>query len=174
MARPNRTRTNLRAFQQELSERLKHKTAAQVDSLRLALESGGQSWLVRLGDTGEVLPLPEPVSVPLTKPWFMGLANIRGSLFGMVDFGMYLTGEPTQRGIGARLVLIGQRFPDLRAGLVVGRVLGLRNLAEFQPVQETEGNRWAARTWRDKADVEWRELNLPRLVQDPEFLQVGI
>ena len=55
MARPEKI--NLRAFQQELSERLKHKTAAQVDSLRLALESGGISWLVRLGDTGEVLPM---------------------------------------------------------------------------------------------------------------------
>ena len=38
MAKPNKI--NLRAFQQELSERLKHKTAAQVDSLRLALECG--------------------------------------------------------------------------------------------------------------------------------------
>ena len=63
MARLNKI--NLRAFQQELSERLKHKTAAQVDSLRLAIESGGRSWLVRLGDTGEVVPCPTPVTVPL-------------------------------------------------------------------------------------------------------------
>ena len=74
MARANKI--NLRAFQQELSERLKHKTAAQVDSLRLALECGGVSWLVRLGDTGEVVPCPVPVSVPLTKPWFLGVAII--------------------------------------------------------------------------------------------------
>ena len=46
MARANKI--NLRAFQQELSERLKHKTAAQVDSLRLALECGGVSWLVHV------------------------------------------------------------------------------------------------------------------------------
>ena len=45
MAKPNKI--NLRAFQQELSERLKRKTAAQVDSLRLALECGDVSWLVR-------------------------------------------------------------------------------------------------------------------------------
>lgn len=172
MARPNKI--NLRAFQQELSERLKHKTAAQVDSLRLALESGGQSWLVRLGDTGEVVPMPEPVSVPLTKPWFVGVANIRGGLYGMVDFGMFLAGEPTVRGIGARLVLLGQRFPDLRAGLVVNRVLGLRNLGDFEPVTSATAQTWASRIWRDKTDTEWRELDLPRLVQDPEFLQVGL
>src|SRR3954453_10506878 len=104
MARPDKI--NLRAFQQELSERLKNKTAAQVDSLRLALECGGVSWLVRLGDTGEVLPMPEPVPVPLTKFWFLGVANIRGGMYGMIDFGAFLTGEPTIRGIGARLVLL--------------------------------------------------------------------
>src|SRR5438128_5238398 len=142
MARPNKI--NLRAFQQELSERLKHKTAAQVDSLRLALECGGASWLVRLGDTGEVVPMPEPVSVPLTKKWFLGVANIRGSLYGMVDFGAFLTGEPTPRGVGSRLVLLGPRFPEMRAGLVVKRVLGLRNLADFSS-DEGQGRAWASR-----------------------------
>lgn len=171
MARPNKI--NLRAFQQELSERLKHKTAAQVDSLRLALECGGASWLVRLGDTGEVVPMPEPVSVPLTKAWFLGVANIRGSLYGMVDFGAFLTGEPTPRGIGARLVLLGPRFAEMRSGLVVNRVLGLRNLADFVPA-DGETRAWASKIWRDKTDNEWRELDLPRLVQDQEFLQVGV
>jgi twitching motility protein PilI len=172
MARPNKI--NLRAFQQELSERLKHKTAAQVDSLRLALECGGASWLVRLGDTGEVVPCPAPVSVPLTKPWFLGVANIRGGLYGMIDFGGFLTGEATTRGIGARLVLLGPRFLDMRAGLVVNRVLGLRNLDDFSPVADGTSRAWASRTWRDKTDNEWRELDLPRLVQDQQFLQVGI
>jgi len=171
MAKPNKI--NLRAFQQELSERLKHKTAAQVDSLRLALECGEVSWLVRLGDTGEVLPMPEPVPVPLTKPWFLGVTNIRGGLYGMIDFGAFLTGNPTARGIGARLVLLGTRFPDMRAGLMVSRVLGLRNLTDFTPA-ETDGARaWAVRTWRDKTGGEWRELDMARLTQDAEFLQVG-
>jgi twitching motility protein PilI len=171
MARPNKL--NLRAFQQELSERLKHKTAAQVDSLRLALECGGASWLVRLGDTGEVVPCPTPVAVPLTKPWFLGVANIRGSLYGMVDFGSFLTGEPSSRGIGARLVLLGPRFLEMRAGLVVSRVLGLRNLTDFSPSESATPRAWASRTWRDKTDMEWRELDLPRLVQDPQFLQIA-
>jgi len=172
MARQNRI--NLRAFQQELSERLRHKTAAQVDSLRLALECGGASWLVRLGDTGEVVPCPIPVPVPLTKSWFLGVANMRGSLYGMIDFGAFLTGEATARGLGARLVLLGPRFAEMRAGLVVNRVLGLRNLTEFSPVDGGAQRAWASRTWRDKTDNEWRELDLARLVQDQQFLQVGL
>lgn len=171
MARPDKI--NLRAFQQELSERLKNKTAAQVDSLRLALECGGVSWLVRLGDTGEVLPMPDAVPVPLTKAWFLGVANIRGGMYGMIDFGAFLTGETTLRGIGARLVLLGSRFSDLRAGLMVNRVLGLRNLTDFTAATPTGSRPWALRVWRDKSGGEWRELDLGRLAQDGEFLQIA-
>ena len=170
MARPGKI--NLRAFQQELSERLKHKTAAQVDSLRLALECGGISWLVRLGDTGEVLPMPDPVPVPLTKPWFLGVANIRGGLYGMVDFGAFLTGKQSVRSGGARLVLLGTRFADMRTGLVVNKVLGLRNLTDFARVEVSGGHAWGERGWRDKSGAEWRELDLGRLAQDAEFLQI--
>lgn len=171
MAKPNRI--NLRTFQQELSERLKHKTAAQVDSLRLALECGDISWLVRLGDTGEVLPMPEPVPVPLTKPWFLGVANVRGGLYGMIDFGAFLTGRQSARAAGARLVLLGTRFSDMRSGLVVNRVLGLRNLTDFVPAESGGSRSWAERTWHDKSGAEWRELDLARLAQDEEFLQIG-
>lgn len=170
MARPEKI--NLRAFQLELSERLKHKTAAQVDSLRLALECGGISWLVRLGDTGEVLPMPDPVAVPLTKPWFLGVANIRGGLYGMVDFGAFLTGKLSVRSGGARLVLLGTRFADMRTGLVVNKVLGLRNLTDFARVEVSGGHVWGERGWRDKSGAEWRELDLGRLAQDAKFLQI--
>lgn len=171
MARPDKI--NLRAFQQELSERLKNKTAAQVDSLRLALECGGVSWLVRLGDTGEVLPMPDPVPVPLTKFWFLGVANIRGGMYGMIDFGAFLTGESTTRGVGARLVLLGSRFSELRAGLMVNRVLGLRNLTDFTAAATAGDRPWALRVWRDKSGGEWRELDLGRLAQDEEFLKIA-
>jgi len=171
MAKPERI--NLRAFQQALSERLKHKTAAQVDSLRLALVCADVSWLVRLGDTGEVLPMPQPVPVPLTKNWFLGVANIRGGLYGLIDFGAFMTGKLTPRGVGARLVLMGARFSEIRAGLLVDRVLGLRNLTDFTPAEASVSLPWAARAWRDKNGTEWRELDLARLAQDAEFLHVG-
>jgi len=43
---------DLRTFQQELASRLATKTAAQVESSRLGLASGGERWLVRLADAG--------------------------------------------------------------------------------------------------------------------------
>src|SRR4249920_1666455 len=72
---------DLRTFQQELAARLATKTTAQVESSRLGLASGGERWLVRLADAGEVTTLPNVVPVPLTRPWYLGVANIRGNLF---------------------------------------------------------------------------------------------
>src|SRR5581483_7567657 len=84
---------DLRVFQQELATRLASKTAAQVESSRLGLACAGERWLIRLADAGEVITLPTIVSVPLTRAWFLGLANIRGNLFSVIDFGAFL-GQP--------------------------------------------------------------------------------
>ncbi|HEY7944300.1 MAG TPA: chemotaxis protein CheW, partial [Casimicrobiaceae bacterium] len=79
-------RLDLRSFQQELATRLAAKTTAQVESSRLGLVCAGERWLLRLPDAGEVIAVPQIVRVPLTRDWFLGLANIRGSLHGVVDF----------------------------------------------------------------------------------------
>ena len=55
----------------------------------LAFESGGERWLVDLADAGEVLPVPPLSDVPLTQPWFLGIANIRGTLFSVTDLAAF-------------------------------------------------------------------------------------
>ena len=52
MSRP--AKLDLRQFQQQLAARLATKTAAQVESSRLGLSAGGENWLIRLADAGEV------------------------------------------------------------------------------------------------------------------------
>ena len=90
MARP--ARIDLRSFQQELATRLASKTAAQVESSRLGLACAGEQWLIRLSDAAEVIALPAIAAVPLTQPWFLGLANVRGNLYSVVD----LAATPTE------------------------------------------------------------------------------
>jgi twitching motility protein PilI len=172
------SKLDLRVFQQELAQRLASKTTAQVESSRLGLSFGGDNWLVRLADAGEVIPIPSIASVPLTKPWFLGITNIRGNLYSVTDFAAFLGRAPTPltRGSGgqARLVLFGPRTGELHAGVVVSRVIGLRNLTELAPTAApTDAPAWYGQRWMDADGVAWQEIDLSRLARDAAFLQVG-
>ncbi|MBS0320735.1 MAG: chemotaxis protein CheW [Proteobacteria bacterium] len=169
-------RLDLRTFQQELATRLASKTAAQVESSRLGLDCGDTQWLIRLADAGEVITVPAIVPVPLTQPWYLGIANIRGNLFSVVDFARFLGLAPTPLGSGhhARLVLFGPRTGELNAGIIVRRVLGLRNLAELAPAAAPENPPgWYAQRWMDGDGRPWQEIDLGKLARDTAFLQVG-
>jgi twitching motility protein PilI len=171
-----RAKLDLRAFQQELASRLASKTAAQVESSRLGLGCGGEQWLIRLADAGEVITVPPVVQVPMTKPWFTGIANIRGNLYSVIDFAGFLgRGNVTPGGVQSRLLLFGPRAGELNVGIVVQRVLGLRNLAELAPAAPAAGAPdWYAQRWMDADGHAWQEIDLARLAREPAFLQVGI
>ena len=165
---------DLRTFQQELTTRLASKTAAQVESSRLGLSCGGERWLIRLGDAGEVITVPTIVSVPHTRAWFLGVANIRGNLFSVVDFAGFLGQPATVMSGMTRLILFSTRSGELNAGIVVQRVLGLRNLSELAPAAPPqEAPAWYAERWMDADGNAWQEIDLARLAHDAAFLQVG-
>ncbi|HEY2862642.1 MAG TPA: chemotaxis protein CheW [Casimicrobiaceae bacterium] len=169
---------DLRAFQQELAARLAAKTTQQVEQSRLGLSCAGKQWLIRLADAGEVVAIPTLATVPLTRLWYLGIANIRGNLYSIIDFAGFLGHpiEPATPGLAqARLILFGPRVGELRAGLVVTRVLGLSNLAELtRDDAATDAPAWYGARWTDKTGGVWQEIDLALLAQDPAFLQVGL
>jgi len=165
---------DLRTFQKELASRLATKTAAQVESSRLGLSSGGERWLIRLADAGEVVTVPAIVPVPLTRPWYLGVANIRGNLYSVVDFAKFL-GHDAAGGGQTRLLLFGARAGEMNVGIVVQRVLGLRNVTELAPAAPPQDvPAWYAQRWMDGEGDAWQEIDLAALARDPAFLQVGI
>ncbi|MEP7182356.1 MAG: chemotaxis protein CheW [Betaproteobacteria bacterium] len=168
---------DLRSFQQELATRLASKTAAQVESSRLGFDCAGEQWLIRLSDAGEVIAVPPIAAVPLTKPWFLGVTNLRGNLYSVVDLAGFLgrTGAAAQGAGGlSRMVVFGPRTGDLKTGVVVQRVLGLRNLAELAPASPpADAPAWYGRRWMDADGGAWQEIDLAKLATDPAFLQAG-
>jgi twitching motility protein PilI len=163
---------SLRDYQLELSARLQR---AQTDSRvasKLGLEVGGAVWLLDLTEAGEMIPVPPISAVPLARPWFRGVANIRGNLYSVTDFAAFLGGEATAITDQARLLLISDRF---RTGcaLLVGRSLGLRKSDELEPRAGGTGSKWTRAEYTDAEGKRWRELNVPALVRDPEFLDVS-
>lgn len=129
-------RLNRREFQQNLATRLAQAERGEIGRSLLAVESGtddlpgGRHWLIDLSASGEVVPLPPLTPVPLTQPWFAGVANIRGALYGVVDFSAWRSGVPTPRDAQARLLLIGARHGS-NSALLVERALGLRARAQL-------------------------------------------
>ena len=171
-------RIDLQSFQQELANRLASKTAAQVESSRLGLLSGAKRWLIRLPDAAEVVAVPPIARVPLTRAWFLGLANIRGNLYSVVDLAGFIGAVatvPPGAGSQSRLILFGPRAGDLKAGIVVQSVLGLRNLAELTAAKaDADAPGWFGQRWLDRDGLSWQEIELVRLVQDAAFLRVGL
>ena len=166
-------RTSLRDYQRELAERLR-SAGRGVAASKLGVQVGTASWLVDLTDAGEVIPVPPITPVPLTKPWFRGATNIRGNLYSVVDFPAFLGGKAVGTAGEARLLLIGERF---RTGvaLLVDRSLGLRGNAQLQPRASEAGQAsWVKAEHTDTEGREWLELDVPQLIQHPDFLGVAI
>ena len=166
------SRISLRDYQRDLAARLQGAGSVQVAS-KLGVQAGGQRWLVDLRDAGEVIPVPAVTPVPLTRPWFKGVASIRGNLVSVVDFGAFLGLDATAPGEQARLLLLNERF-RMGCALLVERSLGLRGEEQLSARARAEGRApWLRAEYDDAQGGHWRELDLAQLVQDLEFLSVA-
>jgi twitching motility protein PilI len=161
-------RARLRQYQEQLLERMQAaRTSSGTRAHQLGVEIGGARYLLDLVEAGEIVPLPPLAPVPLTQPWYLGLANVRGSLLGVVDLARYLDQEAAPAGAapspGMRLVTFapGLGFP---CALLVARVVGLRHAADMEPV---DGR------LRDGDGLAWTPLSLAALAREERFLQVA-
>ena len=163
---------SLREFQQGLAQRLREAQAEAEPTSRLGVQAGRANWLLKLDDAGEMLPLPEFSAVPLTKSWYLGLANIRGVLASIVDFAAFMGGEQTVRTPDCRLLLIAERFNSF-SGLLISRMLGLKNVQAMQAAEKAAEKSWIGAAYRDEDGRLWQELDMSALVTHDDFLQVG-
>jgi twitching motility protein PilI len=166
-------KNSLREFQSHLASRL-----AGIENQRAAgligFRSGPDHWLIELPDSGEIVPLPPLTDVPLTRPWFAGIANIRGNLYAVSDFSAFRHKEATPRNADSRLLLIGTRHGN-NAALLVARVLGLRNIDDLTPAPgDPQASSWASGAYTDREGCLWRMLDVRQLFSDDAFMDILI
>lgn len=167
-------RVGLREFQENLSRRLAGATVQDNLRSRLAFETGGRLWLVSLPDAGEVMPVPWLCRVPLTRRWYMGLVNVRGGLYGMVDLADYCGLGVTPR-TSENAYLVCGRQHGASVGLLVQKVVGLRNAQEFAPVTDTAPDQpWITRVVGDHEGRKYQEIDVAKLIQEPSFMDIGV
>ena len=161
-------RLNLREFQQGLIDRLQTIDASAARVSTLGIQIAGRNWLVEMGDIAEVLPLPPLTIVPFTKPWFRGMANIRGNLYGIIDMAAYEQSGVASGDVHNRVLILAGKYA-INAGLLVDAVLGLR---DAQAWRQSEGIGKQIEYY-DESGTPWRKLDMRDLVEQAEFLQIG-
>ena len=164
----------LRDLQSRLAERLQAARSQVRGRSWLAIECSGRGFLLPLREAGEIFALSTILPVPHSHRWFLGVANLRGHLHGVVDLAGFLgvkvhdTGREQSRLVGFNQAL------DINCVLMVDRLSGLRSDDELT-VEVHDG---AARPafvgarMRDASGRLWQELMLAELASDEAFLKI--
>lgn len=175
-------REALRALQSRLAARLQAARSEGLSVAWLAVEATGSRYLLPLGQAGEIFPWAQPRPVPYTQDWFLGVANLRGGLFGVVD----LAGFIASGAAGARLparggqelaeahLIVFNPALEVNAALLVDRLAGLRGGDAFTQSQPPDASAPAyfGACYTDRDGARWQELDLQSVSQHPAFLSI--
>ena len=133
-------REALRELQSRLASRLQTARTEGVQASWLAAEAAGSRYLFPLAQSGEIFPFASALPVPYTQAWFLGVANLRGGLYGVIDLASFVAGRaPAQRSDAnraeSRLVALNATL-DVNCALLIDRLAGLRHLEAFTSSSE--------------------------------------
>src|SRR3954468_11910844 len=133
-------REALRELQSRLASRLQAARTEGVQAGWLAVEAAGSKYLFPLAQSGEIFPYAATQQVPYTQGWFLGVANLRGGLFGVVDLASFVGGQaPSPRSDASRaesrLIALNSAL-EVNCALLIDRLAGLRNMEAFTSSSE--------------------------------------
>ena len=177
-------RQALRDLQTRLAERLQAaRTNNSQGASWLAVQAGGRNYLLPLEQAGEIFSWPGVLRVPYTSGWFWGVANLRGSLAGVVDLSAYLgyPVERTEQSLHEVSLLAINPALQMNVALVVDKLLGLRGVDDFSttaaasvPDAGAAHSGVVGASYTDNTGHIWQVLQLQNLVQSTEFLSIRI
>lgn len=173
-------RQALRELQTRLAGRLQQARTEGVAAGWLAVELMGRRCLLPLAQSGEIFPITTVQKVPYTQNWFMGVSNLRGGLYGIVDLACFISGTVTQRSFDsgireqARLVALNSAM-EVNCAVLIDRLGGLRGVADFVSRENApEGSPdFMSAQYVDKAGQTWMELDLQQLARSTDFLGIA-
>lgn len=109
----------------------------------------------------------------------MGVANLRGGLFGVVDLASYLSGKPSPpindfMRSDSRLVSLNSAL-DVNCVLLIDKLAGLRKQDAFVDFSEKapDAPEFFGNQYVDTNGAAWQEINLQLLARQAHFLTIG-
>ncbi len=174
-------RAAIRELQSRLAARLQAARTEGVSVTWLAVRCGTSNYLFPLVQSGEIFPLTALQKVPYCRPWFSGVLNLRGGLYGVVDLAAFIAGGAVphrgEMALGEASVITFHAALDINSALLVDALAGLRSAESFTkstgPLPNSPsyfGNRY---TELGDAGAVWQEINLQSLAESPEFLSIN-
>ena len=137
----------------------------------------GQRRLVSgFEDVVEIVPLPPTTPVPGAQPWLLGIGNLRGNLFPVIDLKHFLEGERTVLHEGQRVLVVRQVGGDV--ALTIDELYGQRSFTEEQGIEPgslAEGRyaHFVERAFHGD-EHDWGVFALSLLARTPEFRQAAL
>lgn len=171
-------REALRELQSRLAERLQLARTEARPAAWLALECAGSGLLVPLATAGEIFAVGAIKPVPHTQPWFLGVANLRGGLHGVVDLAAFLglraPLSPDAPREQSRLLAFNAALGS-QCAVLVERLAGLRSAEQLQaePPDGQPRPAFATACWRDADGRRWQEIDLGLLARSEPFLAIA-
>lgn len=171
-------REALRELQARLATRLQSAKAEGMSSAWLAVKAGGANYLFPLAQSGEIFPLVSIQTVPYVQPWFLGVANLRGGLFGVVDMAAFLSGRAparSEQSLAESSVITFNAALEINCALLIEGLAGLRHVEAFaasEPAPEGAPACFGA-CYTDADGHRWQEINLQLMSQSPQFLSIS-
>jgi len=172
-------RAALRELQARLASRLQAARTESLSASWLAVKAGQANYLFPLAQSGEIFPLVNVQRVPYARPWFMGVVNLRGGLYGVVDLASFMadgsTPARTEQSLAQARVITINAALGLNCALMVDSLAGLRKPEAFSDAGvPPEGSPvYFGNRFTDLNGVSWQEINLQSLSQFAEFLSIG-
>jgi twitching motility protein PilI len=123
----------------------------------------------------EIVPMPPITPVPGAQPWLLGVGNLRGNLFPVVDLKCFMEGERTVQQEGQRVLIMRQAGGDV--ALTIDELFGQRS---FEQEQDTGTGDLASGRYAHFIDRafhgdghDWGVISLQLLSRTPEFRQAA-
>ena len=164
--------SQLREYQTSILARLENakKSDAEAPAGYLGVVIGSKNILVSLQEISETLPVLDIQRVPIVKPWFLGVANVRGVLYAINDLAQMLENKFTIISSSARLLLMSDAVTS-NVAFVVDKMIGLRKLDEMKLREESgyESVCLKTQTYQDEENRVWHMLDCDKLVRSKEF-----
>ena len=166
----------LRELQSRLADRLQAARTQARGQSWLAVECSGRGFLLPLREAGEIFALAPIVPVPYSQRWFLGVANLRGHLHGVVDLAGFLGVKVVESGRDQSRLVGFNAALDINCVLLVDKLSGLRSHEDLSLVPEAPGAgarpAFGGAQLRDASGRVWQELMLSALAADEAFLKI--